>query len=89
MMYDDEMSAAAAGGAQPRPIAVNFRGGSILETSFVATTEVTVRKEFPESWIFQDFDDFGSVDKDFELFLSCFKLSAPKFTFQHNFLCFC
>lgn len=67
------MNDMASDGAGPaRPMGVNFRGGTSFEVSQVAITpEVKVRKEFPESWIYENFNDSGLVRKCQAVFLCC------------------
>ena len=43
-----------------RPMAV-FKSKSVSSDGTNSHSDVTIRKEFPESWIYETFDNFGSV----------------------------
>jgi hypothetical protein len=57
MMMND-----AVGDAGPRPNVLNFRSNAAEFSGAGANLpEIKVRKEFPESWIYEDFNDLGLV----------------------------
>ena len=47
-----------------RPLAVH-KSKAVSFGSAGSHPDVTVRKDFPESWIYETFDDLGSVDGGF------------------------
>lgn len=71
------MSDGAADGAGVRPLVLNFRGASAVQVSVVSSApEFKIRTEFPETFIYESFANFGLVS-DFVRFLLSFLCVLP------------
>jgi hypothetical protein len=56
------MKGGAVADGVARPMAVNFRRNDAAATGLANAPEMTIRKNFPESWIYETFEDLGSVE---------------------------
>lgn len=55
------MKGGMAANAAARPM-INFRSNEAQPVGAAQFPEVKIRKDFPESWIYDTFDNSGSVD---------------------------
>lgn len=60
VLQDEASDSMAAAGSGIRP-AISLRKDMKESSAGASPVEATIRKNFPESWIYDDFDDLGLV----------------------------